>query len=126
MKVSKPLIAMLAAALIGILEGKSAVAQSHVTKGANAQIDGMTSDMRSRIEEAIERVKVAEQHGKFPPMRSVEVRKLLAGAERDLDAVTGSHRHATPNRLAVYGRLIDNVDRELGFYASPGRHASKR
>ena len=84
------------------------------TSGAAQQ----TADMRSRIAAAIDRVRVAAQHGKVVPARSAALRRQLGQAQRDLANLSRRQGTVGTAELARYDHLVTRVDTELSGNAS--------
>jgi hypothetical protein len=77
-----------------------------------------TADMRSRLAEAVERVRVAEQHGKFPAARSMAVRRQLDQAQVELARLSRRPEGIGADKLASYDRLVRRIDAELSADAN--------
>jgi len=113
------LATFLPAAMLALALSTPAAALSS-NQSAFAQTDRTilaTADMRSRLAAAIERVSVAEQHGKLPAGRSVTVRRALGRAQAQLAQRSRQGGHVEANTLARYDRLVQRIDDELSANA---------
>jgi hypothetical protein len=114
-KLALPILATLS--LASAMPG-SALAQQRGNHAQRAQNAQDTANMRMRLDAAIERVKLTEQHGKISPARSTAVRRQLAQAQRELEQQRRRQGFVSTAQLAVYARLVVAVDAELGAGAS--------
>ena len=99
-----------------------AVAQLSGTAAQRSDNAQASANMRSRIDAAIERVRVTEQHGKISRARSSAVRAELARAQAEMAAFKRRQGFVSAAQLASYDRMVVGVDAELGAGASG--HAS--
>lgn len=88
---------------------------SQTQRAENAQA---TANMRMRLDAAIERVRVTEQHGKISPARSAAVRRQLAQAQSQMERLRRQQGFVSAAELASYDRMVVAVDAELGAGAS--------
>lgn len=83
---------------------------------SNAQA---TSDMRSRLAAAAERVRVAEQHHKLSHSRSIVLQRQVKQAQAEMTRFAKKQGFVSAGELASYGRLVKSIDVELS--ANSGR-----
>jgi hypothetical protein len=96
----------------------SAEAQQRGNQAQRGQNEQATADMRMRIDAAIERVRVTEQHGKISPARSAAVRRQLAQVQGQMERLRRRQGFVSAAELASYDRMLVAVDAELGAGAS--------
>jgi hypothetical protein len=95
-----------------------AAAQQLGSQAQRAENTQATANMRMRLDAAIERVRVTEQHGKISPARSAAVRQQLAQARRQMERLRRQQGFVSAAELASYDRMVVAVDAELSAGAS--------
>lgn len=91
-----------------------AEAQQRGSQAQRAENTQATVNMRMRLDAAIERIHVTEQHGKISPVRSAAVRQQLVQAQREMERLRRQQGFISAAELASYDRMVVAVDAELG------------
>lgn len=109
--------AVVTMSLASVMPGLAA-AQQRGSQTQRAENTQAAANMRMRLDAAIERVRVTEQHGKISHVRSAAVRQQLVKAQRQMERLRRQQGFVSAAELASYDRMVVAVDAELGAGAS--------